>query len=84
MSEAVMIALANRGFGRQKAHEIVRSASMKAFEQNMPFRQALLEDADISAKLTPADIDEITDPEKYIGTAVEQVEEVLIKEGYVR
>jgi len=84
MSEAVMIALANRGFGRQKAHEIVRSASMKAFEQNMPFRQALMEDAEISAKLTPADIDEITDPAKYIGTAVEQVEEVLRKEGYVK
>jgi len=84
MSEAVMIALANRGFGRQKAHEIVRSASMTAFERNMPFRQALLEDADISAKLTPADIDEITDPAKYIGTAVEQVEEVLRKEGYVK
>jgi adenylosuccinate lyase len=83
MSEAVMIALANRGFGRQKAHEIVRSASMKAFERNMPFRQALMEDAEISARLTPEDIDEITDPLKYIGTAVEQVEEVLRKEGYV-
>ncbi|HTY89619.1 MAG TPA: adenylosuccinate lyase [Methanocella sp.] len=83
MSEAVMIALASRGFGRQKAHEIVRSASMKAFEQNMPFRQALLEDAEISKKLTPAEIDEVTDPENYIGTAVEQVDEVLRKEGYV-
>lgn len=83
MSEAVMIALANRGFGRQKAHEIVRSASMKAFEHNMPFRQALMEDTEISGKLTPAEIDEITDPAKYIGTAVEQVEEVLRKEGYV-
>ncbi|BAI62500.1 adenylosuccinate lyase [Methanocella paludicola SANAE] len=83
MSEAVMIALANRGFGRQKAHEIVRSASMKAFEHNMPFRQALMEDTEISGKLTPAEIDEITDPAKYIGTAMEQVEEVLRKEGYV-
>ncbi len=83
MSEAVMIALANRGFGRQKAHEIVRSASMKAFERNMPFRQALMEDPDISSKLTPAEIDEITDSGKYIGTAVEQVEEVLRKEAYV-
>jgi len=83
MSEAVMIALANRGFGRQKAHEIVRSASMKAFERSMPFRQALMEDGEISGRLTPAEIDEVTDPEKYIGTAVEQVEEVLRKEGYV-
>jgi adenylosuccinate lyase len=84
MSEAVMIALANRGFGRQKAHEIVRDASMRAFERNMPFKQALMEDADIARKLTAEEIDEITDPEKYIGTAVEQVEAVLRKEGYVR
>jgi len=83
MSEAVMIALANRGFGRQKAHEMIRAASMRAFEQNMPFKQALMEDKEISAKLTPSEIDEITDPEKYIGTAVEQVEEVLRKEGYI-
>jgi adenylosuccinate lyase len=84
MSEAVMIALANRGFGRQKAHEIVRSASMRAFEQNISFKQALVEDEEISRKLTPDEIDDITNPEKYIGTAVEQVEDVLGKEGYVR
>lgn len=84
MSEAVMIALAKKGFGRQKAHEIVRSASMKAFERNIPFKQALMEDEEISKRLTPAEIDEITDPERYIGTAVEQVEEVLRTEGYVK
>ncbi len=84
MSEAVMIALASRGFGRQKAHEIVRNASMKAYERNIPFRQALMEDEEISKGLAPREIDEITDPERYIGTAVEQVEEVLRKEGYVK
>jgi adenylosuccinate lyase len=84
MSEAVMIALANRGFGRQAAHEIVRRASMMAFERNVPFKEALMEDEEIAKRLTPGEIDEITDPERYIGTAVEQVEEVLRKEGYVR
>lgn len=84
MSEAVMIALANRGFGRQRAHEIVRSASMRAFEQDMPFRQALLEDAEIASRLSAGEIDEITDPGRYIGTAVEQVEAVLRDRGYRR
>jgi adenylosuccinate lyase len=79
-----MIALANRGFGRQKAHEIVRDASMRALEHNMHFKQALMENSDINEKLTSADIDEITDPEWYIGTAVEQVDEVLRKEGYAK
>jgi adenylosuccinate lyase len=83
MSEAVMMALANRGFGRQKAHEIVRQASMKAFEQDKSFKDTLLDDPEIAKKLTPAEVDEITDPENYIGTAIEQVNEVLRKEGYI-
>ncbi len=84
MSEAVMIELAKRGFGRQKAHEIVREASMKAFEEKRSLKETLLENPDIAAKLTPAEVDGITNPENYIGTAVEQVEEVLRKEGYVQ
>ena len=82
MSEAVMIELARRGFGRQKAHEIVREASMKAFEQDKSFKETLLDDPEIAKRLTPEEVDEITDPERYIGTAVEQVDEVLRKEGY--
>lgn len=82
MSEAVMIELARRGFGRQAAHEIVREASMKAFEEKASLKEALLANPGIAARLTPADVDRITDPESYIGTAVEQVEEVLRKEGF--
>jgi len=81
MSEAVMIELAKRGFGRQKAHEIVRDASMKAFDQKKSLKESLLENPEIAAKLKPAEVDEITNPENYIGTAVEQVDEVLLKEG---
>jgi adenylosuccinate lyase len=83
MSEAVMIALASRGFGRQKAHEIVREASMRAFEQDKPFKETLLKNPEIANKLTSAEVDEITDPENYIGTAIDQVNEVLRKEGYI-
>ena len=84
MSEAVMIELAKRGFGRQKAHEIVRDASMKAFEEKKSLKDALLANPEIAAKLKPAEVDQITDPENYIGTAVEQVDDVLRREGYLR
>lgn len=77
MSEAVMIELAKRGFGRQKAHEITREASMKTYESGMTFKEALMQDPEISKRLTAKDVDEITDPERYTGTAVEQVDEVL-------
>jgi adenylosuccinate lyase len=79
-----MIALASRVFGRQKAHEIVRDASMKTYERDITFKQALMENGEIAKKLSPDEVDEITKPESYIGTAVEQVEEVLRKEGYVK
>ncbi len=82
MSEAVMIELAKRGFGRQKAHEIVRDASMTAFEQKKSLKEALLANPEIAAKLKPAEVDKITNPENYIGTAVEQVDDVLRREGY--
>lgn len=82
MSEAVMMELARRGFGRQKAHEIVRAASMKAFEENKFLKDVLMEDPEIAERLTQKEVEEITSPENYIGTAVEQVEEVLRKEGY--
>jgi adenylosuccinate lyase len=61
----------------------VREAAMKAFEQDKPFKETLLDNPEIAKRLTSAEVDEITNPENYIGTAVEQVNEVLRKEGYI-
>ncbi|WP_370575067.1 adenylosuccinate lyase [Methanomethylovorans sp.] len=79
MGEAVMIELAKRGVGRQEAHEIVRSSAMEAHETGKHFKEVLLAKADVANYLTEEDINNLVDPDKYIGTAVEQVEAVVEK-----
>lgn len=79
MGEAIMIELAKRGVGRQEAHELVRTAAMKAHDTGQHFKDILLETPDIARYLTAMDIETLVDPDKYIGTAVEQVEVLVAK-----
>ncbi|AKB49583.1 Adenylosuccinate lyase [Methanosarcina barkeri str. Wiesmoor] len=79
MGEAVMIELAKRGVGRQEAHELVRTAAMKAHDTGQHFKNVLLETPDIARYLTATYIENLVNPDKYIGTAVEQVEVLVAK-----
>jgi len=79
MGEAVMIELAKRGVGRQEAHEIVRSSAMTAHESGQHFKDVLLANAEVVEYLSEEDIVNLVDPDRYIGTAVEQVEAVVAK-----
>ena len=79
MGEAVMIELAMRGVGRQEAHEIVRSSAMEAHESGKYFKEVLLAKPEVANYLSEEDVINLVDPDKYIGTAVEQVENVIAK-----
>lgn len=79
MGEAVMIELAKRGVGRQEAHELVRTAAMKAHETGKHFKNVLLETPAVAKYLTATDVENLVNPDKYIGTAVEQVEVLVVK-----
>ncbi len=79
MGEAVMIELAKRGVGRQEAHELVRAAAMKAHETGQHFKNVLLETPAVARYLNSMDIENLVNPDKYIGTAVEQVEVLVAK-----
>ncbi|TQD25259.1 adenylosuccinate lyase [Methanolobus vulcani] len=79
MGEAVMIELAMRGVGRQEAHEIVRSSAMESHESGKHFKDVLLANSEVANYLSEEDIINLVDPDKYIGTAVEQVEAVVAK-----
>jgi adenylosuccinate lyase len=79
MGEAVMIELAKRGVGRQEAHELVRTSAMKAHDTGQHFKNVLLETPEIAKYLTAEDIENLVNPYKYIGTAVEQVEVLVVK-----
>ncbi|MGZ4903657.1 MAG: adenylosuccinate lyase [Halobacteriota archaeon] len=76
MSEAVMIQLANK-IGRQRAHEVVRLASMRAYESDETLVNALLKEPAVTEHLTKEQLEWMTRPENYIGTAVQQVESVV-------
>jgi adenylosuccinate lyase len=83
MSEPVMMALGAK-FGRQRAHEMVYEVCMKVFEADVPFKEGLLENADIKRNLTSEKIDEMLDPHLYTGSAaifVDRVVRYARKEG---
>ena len=77
MSESVMIELVEKGMDRQKAHELVRECAMESYQNNKPFKISLEKNSEITKLLSKKELADALRPEKYIGTAVEQVEEVL-------
>jgi adenylosuccinate lyase len=79
MSEAVMLALAKKGLGRQKAHELTRELAIKSHNQQRAFKDVLEENSTIKKLLTVAEIEQVMDPQNYLGTAPKQIENVIQK-----
>jgi adenylosuccinate lyase len=79
MSEAVMLALAKKGLGRQKAHELTRELAIKSHNQQRDFKNVLSENSTIKKLLSSKEINEVMDPRNYLGTATKQVEQVIQK-----
>ncbi|MFP4175237.1 MAG: hypothetical protein ACLFSW_05600, partial [Halobacteriales archaeon] len=77
MAEAVMMELARRGYGRQKGHEAVRRAAMRAHDEGLSMKESLLQDDEITEWLDEDDLEKLLDPDGYTGTSVERVEEVV-------
>ena len=78
MSEAVMIELAKQ-IGRQQAHGLIRKCAMNARKTGKHMKDVLLEDEGVSKHLAQDEIERLMSPDNYIGTAVEQVEQVVKK-----
>lgn len=74
MAESIMILLVEKGMGRQEAHELMRVCSIKAIEQKKHLREILMGDKKIRELLTPEEISNALDAEKYIGSAVKIVD----------
>ncbi|MBI3326090.1 MAG: adenylosuccinate lyase family protein [Nitrospinae bacterium] len=66
MAEALMLELGKR-IGRQRAHDAVYDAAQASVTEGIPFREMLAKDAEVSAHLTPAQIDALLDPTHYTG-----------------
>ena len=80
LAEAVMIELTKKGMSRQEAHELLRRLSIKAFKENKGLKEVLLESKEARAYLNEEDIERVTNPKNYVGTAIEQVRRILEEE----
>jgi len=79
MSESVMLTLAKKGLGRQKAHELVRQLAVKSHNEKREFKDVLSENSTIKELLTSEELEKVMDPRNYLGTVLQQIENVIKK-----
>jgi adenylosuccinate lyase len=77
MAESVMIALTEKGIGRQEAHELAREASMDAIARKVHYKDALAKHKHIAKTLGAKGIATAVDPSKYTGPVDEIVDQVM-------
>ncbi|MBP1805535.1 adenylosuccinate lyase [Rubellimicrobium aerolatum] len=58
MSQRVLLALTQAGVSREDAYRLVQRNAMKVWEQGADFREELLADPEVTAALSPAEIEE--------------------------
>ncbi len=76
-SEAVLLALVESGLERDDAYRLVQQAATRTWETRRPFREVLADDAEITAHLLPARLDECFDLNRAVahaGRAVDALE----------
>ncbi|RZN62238.1 adenylosuccinate lyase [Methanonatronarchaeum sp. AMET6-2] len=77
MSESIMMALFNKGLGRQTAHEIVRDCAMDAYESEKTFKEALIQHQEVQNLMSIKEIEEALEPSNYLGCAEEHIDNVI-------
>ncbi|MFN3384120.1 MAG: adenylosuccinate lyase [Archaeoglobaceae archaeon] len=77
MSEAIMLALTKKGLNRQKAHEILRNVSLRAYANKTSLYEELVKEEIVMKFFTREELIELLKPENYLGTAKERVEKVV-------
>lgn len=64
-SQRVLLSLIEKGMTREAAYDLVQPKTAEAWDQQVDFKQLLLEDSTITSYLTPAEIDEVFNPDYY-------------------
>jgi adenylosuccinate lyase len=65
-SQRVMLALINKGLGRQKAYELVQRNAMKAWKENKSFLSMLKADPEVSTTLPQSELEALFDYQYYL------------------
>jgi adenylosuccinate lyase len=65
-SQQVLLALIEKGLGRQQAYELVQRNAMKAWEEGLELLPLLKGNGEVSAQLSPAELESIFDYGYYL------------------
>lgn len=76
VAEAVMMGLATV-LGRERAHHLVGHASDVALREGIGLAEALLRESEVTAHLGPAEVERLTDPAAYLGSADAFIDRIL-------
>ncbi len=79
MAERVMLELAARGMGRQRAHELIRQIAQRCISEGLDFAKALMDSPEVRSLLSPEEIERLLNPETYLGESFELAEAVFQK-----
>ncbi len=78
MAESVMMALVAKGMGRQDAHELIRSASMRSAQKGGgSLAEELMAQPEVAKRIGKEELDRALDPGAYLGCAERCVELAL-------
>ncbi|MDH5806910.1 MAG: adenylosuccinate lyase [Candidatus Methanomethylicaceae archaeon] len=77
LTEAVMMALAKKGLGRQKAHELLRRISIKAINEGTTIKEELLKNEEIIKYLTKEEVENLMKFENYLGKTYELIDRAI-------
>ena len=76
-SEAVLLALVDKGMSRDEAYRLVQRHAMKAWESREPFKPLLLADPEVRRHLSPAEIENCFD----LGYHLRHLDEIFARVG---
>ncbi|MCI4355902.1 MAG: adenylosuccinate lyase [Thermoplasmata archaeon] len=75
MTESLMLALTARGLARSEAHEMLRRLTKEPATDTLASRAKA--DPEISRHLSPSEIEELLDPERYVRAAARKTERLV-------
>ena len=76
LSQRLTFFLANK-IGKNTANDLMHDVAKYALENNLSLKEAAMRNQKVSENITETQIDEILDPETYIGLAVKQTQLVI-------
>jgi adenylosuccinate lyase len=65
-SQRLLIKLIDTGLSREAAYDLVQPLAMRAWEEERPFHDLVLADAEVTARLSRAEIDDAFDPRYHL------------------